>query len=298
MLVPAFGMTNNGNVSDRIPWASMPHFRKTFAALALIMCVGAPAFSQQPGAKPDSTLGLVSALVEIALQENMEPEYIDDSKWGQTKTVFDGVKITGGGFFPRISKRKKQANHGTWKRYTVQIHDPQNDLSVEVHDLKVVENAIAFQTRVVADVTAKAELQQWNRDLRILALVAEADTTIRADFDCRIRVDLTTENIVFTKATFTPQVASAQLELVKFKLRRIGDLHGPLVRELGEELDDILRKRLREKQEKVRSKAERILAKQLDDSKLHISPWKLLAEQIELPKSANPPAERTTDSTD
>ena len=68
-----------------------------------------------------------------------------------------------------------------------------------------------------------------------------------------------------------PTAESAVAQLVQFKLQRISRADGPVVRELGDGLEKILRKTLVEKNKKLVEKVNRQFEKKSDDLRLSVS---------------------------
>ena len=64
-------------------------------------------------------------LVTRIVLESMPHQVIDEDDWGHTKDVWDGVKIWWENGRLETKRRRKNANHGTWKRYEIHLVDPE-----------------------------------------------------------------------------------------------------------------------------------------------------------------------------
>jgi hypothetical protein len=81
---------------------------------------------------------------------------------------------------------------------------------------------------------------------------------------------------------FDPVVTQSDLQLRQFRLLRLSDVGGPLARELGEELDDVLRDELARRRGQLTAAINRQIDKHRDQLRLSLqdllkSPWGGLA---------------------
>ena len=64
---------------------------------------------------------------------------------------------------------------------------------------------------------------------------------------------------------FHPVVKDAKLDLVQFKLKRISHADGPIIRQLGDGLEDVLRLYIDEHNDEIARKINRQIQKEQDD---------------------------------
>src|SRR5688572_26507402 len=67
-------------------------------------------------------------------------DYEDTRHWGKTKRVWDGLHVRREGLEIKTHRRWKDANHGTWTKYSVRAIDPQEKLQVTVANIRRLEN--------------------------------------------------------------------------------------------------------------------------------------------------------------
>ncbi|UUO05968.1 hypothetical protein M4951_21695 [Blastopirellula sp. J2-11] len=236
----------------------MPQLRQ-FAALVTLLLAAAPVY-----AEPNAFLSGVAKWIAL---ENIPPTYSDDRKWGGQKDFTKGVKFRGSFKDFRVERRKKPENHGTWKRYHVQIIHPTDDIQVEVDSLDVQGDKITTRLSVIVKVTAEAELQEWNRGVRLMGISAVADATIRMTLDCETKVKWNTLGLLIS-GELQPQVTAADLTMLQFELQRVGLANGQLIEKLGHELKDEVAEKIESYEPKLVEKANKTLDKEIAKGRL------------------------------
>jgi hypothetical protein len=215
---------------------------------------------------PSGTKSLLTTLVV----DNLPGDYEDTKKWGQTRKRWDGLHIRIDGLKVDTKRRWKTVNHGTWQRYRVTLVDPEEHLRVRVvHLHRVGPGKIGFDLLLDARLNVWGRLQEWNNGLRLFSLSGEA----QADVELQLGVELAT-TIDPTRfppdVLLQPKVDSARIDVRSFRLKRISKADGPLVRELGDSLENVVRKKLAEKNVKLAAKINRQIDKKKDDLRLSL----------------------------
>ena len=88
------------------------------------------------GEMPAGTLAETPSVAELChslrdiIVAHLPDEYEDTRDWGGTKEVWDGLRVSLDGFKIKTKRRKKLANHGTWKRYRAWLIDPDRSLRI------------------------------------------------------------------------------------------------------------------------------------------------------------------------
>ena len=264
--------------------------RKKRALPLLLICVAClvPADGASLVAA-DSIEKQISTFAQTIVVHQMPRVYEDLEKWNRTTEVFDGVRVQSRGLIPRISKRKKRVNHGTWKRYRVSVADPQSDVKVEVRNLSREGNIVRFQISALAAMRGDAELQQWTLGTRLFEVTAVANITVQAVFDCQVEIRAK-GGLLLTGLSLAPSVVSSKLYLHAFDLVRVGKARGKLIGELGEELRGHIRRELTKREAKLTEKANKAIAKNLADGTLKISAADYLRAQLKELKPASKPS--------
>ena len=208
---------------------------------------------------------LINTILDI-----VPKDYDNTKKWGGTKEIVSGldVKIHKGKV--RTKRRRKEVNHGTWKRYNVSLVDPQEFFQIQIVNLREESpGTAAFDLVVRAKLDVFGRLQEWQRGVRLFSISADAVADVTLRIDCRLTTKLDSSRLP-PDILMQPTVIDAEAKLVQFKLRRLSNADGPLVREFGDGLEKILRKKLAEKNEKLASKINRQIEKNEDDLRISI----------------------------
>jgi len=207
-------------------------------------------------------------LTSLAL-DMLPNEYEDNRKWGGQKKRWDGLKVRVDGLQVRTKRRWKSVNHGTWKKYRLQLVDPDKYLSIKITDLESSGSGkFSFDLALQARLDVHGRLQEWNNGVRLLSVSTDAV----ADVDLIIRFDVTTSLDV---SQFPPGVRidpvadQAELRLSRLRVKRIGKADGPVVDELGDALKKFVRRKLEKDNAKLVAKINKQIAK--NEDKLHLS---------------------------
>ncbi len=175
------------------------------------------------------------------LIEDAIPAHYDKQKdWGKTKNITVGIRNEG----IKLKRRKKPVNHGVWKHYQVWLVDPEENLSVRIDELRTLDGGRVGFTLVLSaklDLWARAKVYQYG--VHLIALEVEGHTGFDLALDCEVGVHLKSRGDKSGVAV-EPRVADARLTFRDFRLDRVSNAKGPLVRELGEEVQDLVEREL------------------------------------------------------
>jgi len=210
-------------------------------------------------------------LLRTLVLENVPPTYENTKRWGGTKRVWDGLHISLDGLRLKTKRRWKEANHGTWKRYRAWLIDPEEEFEIQIENMAATpEGKTAFDVVIDARLGAWGRLSEYALDVQLLSISAEADARVRMRATCEMSLRLDVTRFP-PDVILEPKVVRADLKLVDFHLVRISDLDGPLVREFGEELHDVLQDEIADRQVKLVEKMNRQLKKHEDDLRLSVA---------------------------
>lgn len=204
-------------------------------------------------------------------------EYEKKKNWGHTTRSFDGVSIQLKGGQLKTHRKYKQANDGTWQMYRVKLVDPAEQFEIRVANIRQHDDGhVRMEITAVANLEVFGRQALWEHGIQLFSVSAEADARVRlwAAADVATRLDPTR----FPPDVFlAPEVTAARLEILDFKLRRISDLSGPLVRSLSHSAREALEEKLAEDNAKLVAKLNKSIDKQ--EQKLKISAADLLQSQ-------------------
>ncbi|HUE72475.1 MAG TPA: hypothetical protein VMP01_16445 [Pirellulaceae bacterium] len=205
--------------------------------------------------------------VTAIAREHLPDEYEKTKNWGHTKRVWAGVKVERDGLRVETRRRYRQVNDGAWQRYRIDLIQPEKHFQITVANIRQSENKILAEITAVAKLHAFGRHSQWERGVQLFSISADATARVRlkADVEITTRLDATK---IPPDLLLSPRVTSADLEILDFRLDRVSDLDGPLVKSLSSTVREILEDKLAEKRQKLVEKMNKSLAKREEKFRL------------------------------
>jgi hypothetical protein len=234
-------------------------------------------------------------LIDVAkslIADALPRSYSDARHWGSQKHFTTGLSVERDGLKIETRRRKELLNHGTWKRYDVWLADGQK-LALDVTEVRTYDDGrVTFRLAASGPLKGRVELQQWQRGVRLVGVSADCEATVRLTLDVEAALS-TRQGLVLPTVAVAPKVTAAHVDLNDFRLRRIGELRGPLAKELGDAAKSTLRREVARQNEKIAAKINKSIAKRSDD--LRVSgddflkeQWAKLKESLAKDRSATP----------
>jgi hypothetical protein len=230
----------------------------------------------------------ITAIVREQLPENFEKR----KNWGHTAKSFDGVSIKMEDGRLKTHRKYKEANDGTWQLYRITLTDPEEKFDINIANIrKLDEGKIGLEVTAVASLEVFGRQSVWEHGVQLYSLSAEASARVRlwAYAEIATHMDLTRFP---PDISLDPTITAARFEIPDFRLKRIGELHGPLVRSLSHATREALEDKLAEDNEKLVAKLNRAIDKQQQKLKLSLaevmkSKWsELLGEGAKSPAAS------------
>jgi hypothetical protein len=210
------------------------------------------------------------ALVTRIVLDNLPHEITQDKDWGKTRQTWDGVRMQWEGNQLRTNRRWKTVNHGTWKKYQIRLIDPHQRFQVQVENPRALDDGrVGFEAQVDAALEVFARLAQWELGVQLFSLSAEATAVVRLRISCSVAMKLDPSRFP-PDVRFVPEITSAELQLIQFRLHRISQASGPLIRELGSALQEFVESRIADRRHQMVRRMNRQIEKQRDDLRLSI----------------------------
>ena len=279
----AIGLIASGVVLSANGGLSGGSSGRTFAQTAPAAPPVPPAASPSPVAVPPPLPVPVANPEELRrLIEEMALKYFPDKyentkQWGQTKNVFSRLKVSLDGLRVDSERVNREANHGTWKRYRIDLAPGADALQLRVERAEqTAENKLRVDLDCRAKLVIAGRVAQWERGLLLLSVGGEADAVARLWASCEVGVELDPRRLP-PDIVVRPVVTQAKLELVDLRLRKFGVLQGPVAKQLGEGLEEIVQERLADENRDLAAKLNRQIEKQQD--RLRFSPQQWLQKQ-------------------
>src|SRR5262245_22722449 len=189
-------------------------------ALALLIVLSlTSSVSAQPHAPPRALSNVVSSILQAAIPR----EYDGQKNWGQTKNVTVGVRLRREGLRLETERRRKTVNDGLWLKYQARVPDGRKiDLNVpEVRQIQGGE--LAFALVVTAPLVGHADVMRWNRGVRLLSVGVDCEATVRLRLEGAVGMKVD-GGIVTPAIAVEPRITAAKVELIDFRLVRLGGI--------------------------------------------------------------------------
>lgn len=215
---------------------------------------------------PENAKRLLSSIVRQAIPH----DYEDAKKWGQTRRTWDGLHLRMDGFELKTKRKWKEANHGTWRRYHVEMINPDENFVVQLSNFSKREDGTTeFDVTLTSALNCFGQMQRWNRGVKIFSISAEARADVDIGMRCAVGTSMDLRRLP-PDILFHPEVLDAKVDLRQFKLDRISHVDGPLVHELGDALEKLLRRELADRSDQLVVKMNRQIGKNEDDLRLSL----------------------------
>lgn len=227
------------------------------------------------------------------VREHLPHQYEKKDGWGRTARTWDGLKVELDGFKLETRRRWKESNDGTWKRYRIDLLHP-DQLEIRLSDIRsLAGDQVALRLSAVADLHLTGQIAQWEHGVQLYSLSAEADARVELTADALIALKLDPKQFP-PDLLVQPKVEQADLRLIAFKMRRVGQAEGPLVRSLSNSIQNVLEDKLADNRRKLTESINKQLTKKQD--KLRFSPRAAIESEWKkwLPAKLQPPS--TNDS--
>jgi hypothetical protein len=231
----------------------IPALALTTSGSAVSIAQDAPVGPVEETLLPPHAIQFVKGMAILLLPESFE----DDDDWGRTKRIQSGLNVKVKGLKVHTSRRWKDARHGTWRRVTAVLVNPEEFFQLDISLLpQKKEGMPRYRIRASTRLKVHGQQQQWNlgHKLYSISAVAEADLTFVADVQFHSQLVKAEEG---GKLRVLPQVETAIVRLTGFRLRRISHAKGGGVRLFGESIQSIIEHRVRKESEKLAGRINR-----------------------------------------
>ncbi|MCI0359900.1 MAG: hypothetical protein L0211_15595 [Planctomycetaceae bacterium] len=226
------------------------------------------------------------------VREHLPHQYERKKNWGHTERRFTGVSVRLDDGRLKTHRKFDDVNDSRWTMYRVKLADPEEQFDVEVSRMEELEGGrVAMDLAAVARLDVFGRQSLWTRGVQVFSLSADADAKVRltAHAEIATRLDPT---VLPPDVHLAPTITSAKLEILDFRLRRISQAHGPLVRSLSHTVREALEDKLAEDNEKLVAKLNKSLAKQ--QGKLKLSLTEIMQARLSAARQEARPPEPAT----
>lgn len=208
--------------------------------------------------------GESQALITDIVRDNIPHEYEKSKHWGNTKEVFAGWKVEREGLKIETRRRWKQVNDGTWQRYKISLIEPDKNFDVYVEKIQSLgNNQVAMTILVTAKLEAVGRSTHYESGVQMYSIGAEIDIDVRLRADVVLTLGLLPATFP-PMITVKPEIKSADLELTRFKIRKVGALEGPVIRSLSSTVREIVEDKLADNRQNLIDKLNKSIVKKQD----------------------------------
>jgi len=218
--------------------------------------------SADAGAELD---GLITKMVLDNIPHNFE----ETKDWGGQDERWDGLKVRREGFKIRTKRRKKMVNHGTWKKYSAQLVNPNEEFSITVKNMRETDDEkVAFDVHFSAHLNIDGRQSKWVKGVQLYSVSVQGHTKIKLVVGLELGVTMDINNFP-PDLVFVPVAKEANLVVVEFRIDRISKAGGEFAQMVSKGARKSLDQKLAEKEDKLVEKLNKELVK--NQSKLRLS---------------------------
>ncbi len=257
---PVTGVAQEGQ-RDAVP-ASQP--------LSVVEAAEVVPNSGAVGSSVDAGENIDKFLTRLAL-DSIPHTFTEDKDWGQQDERWDGIKWHRDGWRISTNRRKKVVNHGNWRKYSTELINPQEDFSVQVKNLRKLENGkTAFDVHITAHLKIHARESKWVKGVQLYSFSAAGHTRVRLKVSCELGVKMDITRFP-PDLMFSPVATDADLIVDEFRIDRISKAGGEFAQQMTKVVREELDKKIEEKEDKLVDKINKQLSKKQDKLKLSIA---------------------------
>ena len=197
----------------------------------------------------DEAIANMNRLVTRLALDAMPHTYSNDKDWGGQEKRWDGVRFRRDDEGRLTTKRKwKMVNHGTWKKYSATLIDPEDSFSIEVQNLHRTENEnLGFELLFKADIEFEARQAKWAKGARLYSVTVEGHGRIQLRVTCEMGVDLDLNDFP-PDLIFEPVATAADITVEEFTIDRVSNLGGEFAQQLTRAARRIMDEKISEKE--------------------------------------------------
>ena len=203
----------------------------------------------------------IDQLLTQLVLKNIPHDFVEDKKWGKQAERWDGLDIKRDGFKIKTKRRKKSVNHGTWKKYSAQLINPQEEFSIHVRNMRQTEEGnMGFDVHFGANLKIEGRQSKWVKGMQLYSLSAHGHAKVRLKVEMETSVSMDVTKFP-PDLIFKPVAKSADLVVDEFRIDRVSKAGG----EIAQQITKSVRKQLDEKIQEKKHKLVKKINKELED---------------------------------
>ena len=218
----------------------------------------------------DGSVRLDQLLTNLVL-ENLPHDYVDDKKWGRQSERWDGVDVQFKDGKIRTHRRWKKVNHGTWKRYTVSLMNPDEEFAVRVTNMRQRPDAsMAFDVECSAHVKLHGRQSKWVKGVQMYSLSADGHARLNLSVSMQLKTHLDITKFP-PDLIFEPIATAANIDIQELRIDRISKAGGEFAQQVSKGVRGSLDEKIAQKEQKLVEKINKKLLEEKKSLRLSIS---------------------------
>lgn len=214
----------------------------------------------------------VDHLITQLVLESLPRDYVDDRHWGKTAQRFNGVHLRREGWKIETERDWATVNHGTWKKSTIRLVDPDHQFNAEMRRVRPADDggsSVAFDLAFETPLTAEVRQAQWVNGVQIYSISADVDARIQLTVSFELSVEYDTRRLP-PDIVFHPKAIAADLKFKQFRVQRISKLGGEFAQQVTELAESHLGEFTRAQEPKIVEKINRQIDKHEADFRVSL----------------------------
>lgn len=213
----------------------------------------------------------IDQLLTRLVLENIPHTFEETKDWGGQDERWDGIKFRREGLKIETKRRKKSVNHGTWKKYSARLLNPDEEFSIEVKNMHETDDEkLSFDVHFVAHMGIQGRQSQWVKGVQLYSISATGHARLRLVVS--IEMAVTTDFVNFPPdLVFVPRATAADLVVEQFRLDRISKAGGEFAQQVSKGVRSQLDEKIAEKKQKLVEKINKQIAAKQDEFRLSVA---------------------------
>jgi hypothetical protein len=213
----------------------------------------------------------IDQLVTQMVLENIPHTFEEAKDWGGKTERWNGVKIWREGFKLETKRRTKQVNHGTWKKYSAKLLNPNEEFSIQVKNMRETEDEkVAFDVHFLAHLKIDGRQSKWVKGVQLYSFSLEGHTKVRLVVSIELGVAMDVNRFP-PDMVFQPKATDAKLLVDEFRIDRISKAGGEFAQQVSKSVQTTLDEKIAEKEEKLVEKINKQISRNQPKLRLSIA---------------------------
>jgi len=225
--------------------------------------------AQEPEATSADAGAELDGLITKMVLDNIPHDFEETKDWGGQDERWDGIRFRREGFKIQTKRRKKMVNHGTWKKYSATLLNPDEEFSINVKNMRETsDEKMAFDIHFSAHLNIDGRQSKWVKGVQLYSFSVQGHTKVRLVVGIELGVTMDINNFP-PDLVFIPVAKEANLIVDDFRIDRVSKAGGEFAQQVSRGVRNSLDQKLAEKEDKLVEKLNKEFTK--NKSKLRLS---------------------------